>query len=177
MTIIGLTGKAGAGKDTVGEFLVQQHGFTRFAYADVLKRAALHVDPLIFETERLSDVVREHGYDFAKRAFPEVRRFLQEMGLAMRQVYPEVWLMPLDRLHAEDVDIVVTDVRFDNEAAQVIDLGGEVYLIDRPGLYVDESAAGHASERGISPDLISGVITNTGTIEALLADAKEVINL
>jgi len=38
--IIGLCGQAGAGKDTVADFLVKNHSFVKVALADVLKRAA-----------------------------------------------------------------------------------------------------------------------------------------
>lgn len=36
--IVGLAGLAGSGKDTVADFLVKNHGFTKVAFADPLKR-------------------------------------------------------------------------------------------------------------------------------------------
>jgi hypothetical protein len=36
--IIGISGKAGSGKDTVAEYLVEHHGFVRMALADEMKR-------------------------------------------------------------------------------------------------------------------------------------------
>lgn len=38
LTIIGLTGPAGSGKDTVGDLLVAHAGFTKMAFADPLKK-------------------------------------------------------------------------------------------------------------------------------------------
>ena len=36
--LIGICGKAGAGKDTVGDFLIQNYGFNKIALADPIKR-------------------------------------------------------------------------------------------------------------------------------------------
>ena len=35
--LIGLSGKKGSGKDTVAEFLIKHHNFTRIAFADPIK--------------------------------------------------------------------------------------------------------------------------------------------
>ena len=35
--ILGMKGQAGSGKDTVANYLVKKHGFTRIAFADPLK--------------------------------------------------------------------------------------------------------------------------------------------
>ena len=76
------------------------HGFVRFAYADVLKQAALHINPIIYDNERLAPLVAEHGMDFVKRTHPEARRFLQELGTSMRNVDPDIWTRPLDFMAA-----------------------------------------------------------------------------
>ena len=39
--IIGLSGQAGSGKDTVADFLVEHYGFVKVALADPIKRAAM----------------------------------------------------------------------------------------------------------------------------------------
>lgn len=172
--IIGLTGKAGAGKDTVGEYLTRVHGFTRFAYADALKDAALSINPFIFDSERLRSLAHEHGMDFVKRTHFEARRFLQELGLAMRAVDTQIWLRPLDALinSGEARRIVVTDCRFDNEAVQIIQHGGRVFNVERPGAGLKGDAASHASEQGIYPEMISGTIRNTGSITSLYSEIE-----
>lgn len=176
--IIGLTGKAGAGKDTVGEYLVRVHGFTRFAYADALKDAALSINPIIFDNERLRSLAHEHGMDFVKRAHFEARRFLQELGLAMRAVDEQFWLRPLDALidSREARRIVVTDCRFDNEAVQVIQHGGHVFNVERPGAGLMGGAASHVSEQGINPEFISGTIRNSGSIAHLYSEIEYALN-
>ena len=170
--IIGLTGKAGSGKDTAGQYLVERYGYRRFAYADALKQAALHINPIIYDNERLAPLVAEHGMDFVKRTHPEARRFLQELGLAMRGVDPLIWLNPLDFLAsslAPTQGIVVTDVRFDNEAQQVLDLGGVVIEVVRPGTGLEGEAGKHASEAGVDADLIDLTLYNDGSLVELHA--------
>ena len=44
----------------------------------------------------------------------------------------------------DGVSVVVTDIRFPNEAQMIYDLGGELVKIERPGLPDQD---GHASER------------------------------
>lgn len=169
-TIVGLTGHAGSGKDTAGRFLVEDYGFTRFAFADALKAAALAINPYIFDNERLLDLVTAQGFDFAKRAHPEVRRFLQELGVSMRRIDPDIWLRPLEALAAKTDDpIVVTDVRFDNEAELVAGLGGTLIRLTRPGYTLAGDTGAHISEAGISDDLVDSDIVNDSSVYTLHA--------
>lgn len=43
MKLIGVTGQAGSGKDTVADRLVEEHGYVKIALADPLKRLGMHV--------------------------------------------------------------------------------------------------------------------------------------
>jgi hypothetical protein len=45
--IIGLTGKAGSGKDTIGKYIESEYGFKRVAFADKLKELAYASNPLV----------------------------------------------------------------------------------------------------------------------------------
>lgn len=59
--------------------------------------------------------------------------------------------------------LVVTDVRYENEARRIRELGGELWQITRHGLQSD----GHASEIPLPAALIDWYINNDGTIEGL----------
>ena len=60
---------------------------------------------------------------------------------------------------------VVTDVRFNDEALRVIDLGGMNLRIRRKSNEPDEDS--HVSEHGISDGLVDFTINNNGTIDNL----------
>lgn len=59
--------------------------------------------------------------------------------------------------------VVVTDVRFDNEAERIKSLGGHVWEVVRPGIEGGE----HASEQPLSPFLVEREIRNDGALDDL----------
>ena len=61
-------------------------------------------------------------------------------------------------------NVIITDVRFDNEAEHVINNGGHVIKIDRD---IDYGVLDHSSEKGISDHLIHADIVNDGSLEDL----------
>lgn len=168
--IIGLLGKKRAGKDTVAARLVQEFGFVRYAFADPLKEAALDTDPLIpiwGGAHRLSVVVRVLGWERAKEC-GEVRRYLQAFGLSMRErVDPEIWLRSTMTRVAEEVSpVVITDVRFPNEADAIEGAGGVLVRIHRSS--ADHKDA-HVSETALGERLCSFHIYNEGGLPELHA--------
>lgn len=181
--IIGLNGKAGAGKDTVANFLVEGFGFERYAFADAVRDAALAINPVIMtnwetvEIEeahntgvrlrelRLAEYIKTHGWDWSKRNIPEIRRLLQVIGTEMgRQVLGEnCWVDLVDRKikASGNVNAVITDLRFPNEAQYVRSLNGKIVLIVRPD-NPDSIGASHASEQYTpEPDY---VLNNDGSL-------------
>ena len=45
--ILGLVGRKQSGKDTFAQRLVEEHGYTRLAFADPLKAVALAANPIV----------------------------------------------------------------------------------------------------------------------------------
>lgn len=174
MKIIGLTGKAGSGKDSVADVLTGTFGFTRESFASDLKQAVIDLDPYVrldgTRMIRLTEIVDAYGMDDAKRRFPEVRRLLQVFGTeVIRKRDEDFWVSALQGRVAAGTSrhIIITDVRFDNEAAWVRRSHGKVYEILRPGHEDAGAANGHASESGLDPSLVDDQILNDGTLEDL----------
>lgn len=185
MPNIGIIGRARVGKDTAGAWLVENRGYVRVGFADAVRDVALRTDPIVYQyrhtdgwyDRRLSDVVRERGWERAKELFPEVRRILQETGMAVRAVDEEFWLRTaLDKvrkINESGRSVVITDVRFPNEAESLKRAGFELLYIDRPGVpHLD-----HASEGALSEADAGMILHNRGSLADFLADVEHVADL
>src|SRR5690606_12372477 len=178
--LIGLAGYAGAGKDTVGKILIEEHGFRRVAFADKVKELALKIDPWIhmpmtFHNEKLSSLVQRAGWDLAKRE-SEVREFLQGIGQGVREVlHEEAWIdAALNDYSPYGQHTVITDVRYPNELTVIQENGGVVIWVARPGV---EPANDHPSENSVGPGDSDWVIHNRGDLGYLRAEVATALSL
>lgn len=167
--LIGLVGYAGAGKDAAAEGLVEI-GWERIAFADPLRQMALAIDPYIpahaSASSRLSGYVAATGWSKAKQ-HPEVRRLLQAIGTeAVREIIgPSTWVdLACKKICESTKSVVVTDVRFANEAAMIAGLGGVLVRIMRPGVGPIND---HASDQHVHQIDVDSVIINDGTLDEL----------
>lgn len=172
LPIVGLMGKKRSGKDTFAAALVEHRGFVRYAFADPLKDALLHANPLVRGSLRVADLVGHIGWEGAKEV-PEVRRLLQEYGMSIRAIEPEFWINATMRPAARELrPVVVTDVRFPNEADAVHKAGGILVRITRKGLVSDDPHASETALDGYPADLD---VLNAGTVETLQETARALL--
>ncbi|MFE7466338.1 hypothetical protein ACFU6R_19825 [Streptomyces sp. NPDC057499] len=167
---------------------MSRYQFVRVAFADPLKDSALRLDPIVGAEStsygslpiRLSDVVRRYGWDRAKNSYPEVRRTLQNLGETVREDDADFWLrMALDKVRTADrwsLPVVVSDVRYANEADALRAAGALMVRIERPGASAGGEAARHVSELDLDAYPADVTIPNTGTLGDLdaLVDALAV---
>jgi hypothetical protein len=174
MTVIGVTGYAQHGKDTIASVLVEDFGFKRVAFADALRQAVLTLDPLVYDgtgVVHYSELLEDEGYEAAKQR-PEVRRLLQVFGtevardLLGEDVWVQAWQRTVDGIGADVEGIVVPDVRFPNEADHIISLGGSVWEVYRPD-FDNGIGTDHPSEAFIDSLPTSKMLFNIGTVEEL----------
>ena len=168
---IALIGKKRAGKDTVADHLVRRYAYTRIAFADPLKELAYEIDPAIGSATLagetgLRGVVDAYGWDGAK-SLSEVRCFLQRLGVAMRERDEDYWLdQAAEKIAAAkrwNLPVVVTDVRFANEANYLAGCGFTLVRVTRPGTGGDS----HISETELDDYPAEHTIHNSGTLPAL----------
>lgn len=180
--LIGLTGRKRSGKDTLAGFLVRDHGFVRVAFADPLKDAALAVNPIV-DTDvdghpvRLQEAVSDLGWEEAKE-IREVRRTLQELGVAIRAIDDSFWvdaaMREVARLRAQGIPVVITDVRFPNEADAIQALGGRIVRVTRAGLDTSDT---HVSETAMDGyDVNAWWVPNDRGIDDLAEAARVLAN-
>lgn len=169
---IGLIGRKQTGKSTVGEYLREAHGYHVSAFADPLRAMCRQVDPLVAAGRRYSEVEAMLGYEGAKE-LPEFRGTLQRVGVAAREtlgadVWVDAWAASVAPLHG--VPIVVTDVRFPNEAEALWKRGFILIRTTRKATYNPRER--HISETGLDYYPADYTIANDGTTSQLL-DAVE----
>ena len=177
--IIGLTGKARAGKDTVAEILNSHFALEAYSFADPLKKASEHLFGLTHrEAFGLGGYDREEVDPFWGMS---VREMQQKLGTeCMRDVFcKDFWVKSLERLLESqgEREYVVSDVRFQNEADFVIAQGGVIIEIVRPGVGIGEEASAHVSEGGITSRSISTIITNSGSLDDLERAVVETVQV
>lgn len=162
--IIGLSGYAQSGKDTVAELLCLNYNYHRRAFADPMREALLRLNPVI-GSQPLACLVDDYGWDVAK-SNPEVRRLLQVFGTEIgREMFGEnfwvdIALAGLNSNHR----VVVADVRFPNEAQAIIDKGGQVWRVQREG---HKPVNLHTSETAMDNWRFDDLILNHGSLDDL----------
>ena len=166
MRLVGITGRAGVGKNTVAALVP---GAEVIGLADPIYQG-LATMLGIGEGELRRRAGKELPIEWLGRS---PRTLLQTLGTEWGRdtVRSDLWLLLCERRileldRAGAAAVVVADVRFANEAEMIRRLGGEVWEVRRSGQSIG-AAGGHASERGIGPELVDVVIDNDGTLEEL----------
>lgn len=171
--IIGLSGYARSGKDTVAGMLMGIHGYERVAFADKIRELLYTMDPLIMHGDipfRLQDIIESKGWEDAKTEYPEIRRLLQDLGVGGRELIDDYLWVNAALKQFDDTDkVVVTDVRFKNEASMIKLLGGHVWRINRINV---GPANDHISEIDLDDWEFDGVITNNSDMPNLIKQIR-----
>jgi hypothetical protein len=173
MKLIGLTGLPTAGKDEFAKHLIRFYGFQKQSFAGPLKEAAA-----ILLNRPVSQMNGEDGFN-REAILPEwgfsTRDFLQKLGTEClrNQVLQDFWVKRMQVYLEKQVylegggsiqqKVVITDVRFENEAKMIREHGGMIIEITRPGLVKSD----HPSDAGIKLSENDAVVTNSGTLEDL----------
>ena len=153
--MIGLSGYARTGKDTAAQILAER-GFRRVAFADRVRSLALRLDA------PTRAIVGALGWEEAK-SHAYVREYLQTLGMAVREeVGEDAWIRAA--LRDRRGDLVISDVRFRNEADAIRAAGGVIWRIERSGI---SAANGHVSEHEMDGYRYDSVIRNDGDLNGL----------
>jgi hypothetical protein len=155
MQLIGLNGPAGSGKDTIAEYLRDHHGFATLSFAHPVYAGVSAAFGIPIEQMKDRHFKEQPIWWIGKSPRQLLQLFGTEFGREM--VAKDIWLRvaknTLDEVcYLRDKDsapcrVVISDVRFDNEAEWVRNLGGVIWHIHRPGV---QPVAAHVSEAGVS---------------------------
>ena len=175
MKIIGFTGKAGSGKATRATEL-ERLGWRRMSFADPIRamlQAWLNISVEAGGTEAAADLQDAKQYAELKElpmamwGEKTLRQMMQLLGteFGRDKVDPDTWvktmrlrIASLEHGHgksrkADELRIVIDDVRFENEAEMIRSLGGTVIRLvgpEGPATGIE----GHRSEKGLPDSLV-----------------------
>jgi hypothetical protein len=188
--IIGLSGYAKSGKDTVAEIIreIQPEKWKIKKFSGKLKQIAsilLGMPEHLFENQDFkSEMLGEEWWknygDFYHQT--TVRDFLQLLGTdAIRNgLHSNAWVnalmadyKPAKMDQYNPSNWIVTDVRFPNEAEAIKDRGGIIIRIDRPGV---EPVNAHPSEVALDKWDFDYKIANVSDLPALKQTVEVLLN-
>lgn len=145
MRVIGLHGLPQSGKDTIADYLVAEHNFARIAFAGPIKDGLIAMFGLTRE-----DFSHEKKEVVHPRIGVSPRRLMQTVGTEWGRAFvgEDIWIRVaaarVKHMMRYAAGIVVTDVRYENEAAWVREeLKGEVWHVvrsERAGVRADHSS-------------------------------------
>ena len=170
--LIGIAGRARSGKDTVANFIDAAIGGYRYSFADPIRAMLV---PLGVDLSDPYWQARKEESIPALGVSP--RRMMQTLGTewGRQLIHPDLWLiMAHQRLLQNGPGMVISDVRFDNEAAWIRKHGGRIIHVIRPDTKAVEA---HTSEDGIEMQDTDARLFNSGTLEELQLSVRELLRV
>jgi dephospho-CoA kinase len=172
---IALTGEMRSGKDTVGKFLIEEHGFKKFAFGDGIKKTCQRLFPQEFENGN------------------KPRKLLQDFGQFCVARDKNVWVNYLFKemlWHGIDPiedNVVITDLRQPHEYEKLVESGFTIVRVStKPhirrermalkGEYVSDEEFNHETEKHVRDFEVDFDLDNNGTQDQLIDQAKAMLS-
>jgi len=168
--IIGLISYKRSGKDTFADHIVKNYGYTKYSYAGPLKKACEVM--FCLSEEQLDGNLKEV---IDPRFGISPRQMFQFVGTeVMRELFPTIsenytvkesfWIHRFKIWYKDSnvKNLVVSDVRFPDEAQTIKDMGGILIKINNPHI---NNSDNHQSEKNIDELQYDHLIQNDSTLE------------
>ena len=199
--IIGINGKIGAGKDTVGT-IIQGLLYTNKDQSSEIKKFAGKMKQIAsiltgisvekFEDQEfkecfldvewgtIQDIPLNSIPPFADMQFNvmmTVREFLQKLGTeAMRDgLHTNVWVNALFADYKKKSNWIITDMRFPNEMEAVVKRHGITIRVTRPVKKSKNTPKLHSSETALDKAKFDYEIINDGSMEKLVKKIRKIL--
>ena len=180
MKLIALVGPAGCGKSTVAKILAQEFAYKRIKFSQPLKDMLLALGLTEAHTE---GHLKHTPCDLLGGKTP--RYAMQTLGTEWardsmdKNFWANIWRTRVQEhrcerhlnRHSRWRSVVTEDCRFENEAKLVRELGGEIWVIERPSY----SYTGHSSETEMADIKSDLIIKNQGSVEELRVMVRGVL--
>jgi hypothetical protein len=164
--LIGITGRRRSGKTTLADLLCSAHGLHHDSFAAPMRE---FVASILGMSLAELEAAKESPVDWLNDVTP--RHMLQTLGTewGRQMVDSELWIKAAVRRAANHPNVVLSDVRFPNEAKLIRQAGGIILRTHRPS---ELSSGAHASEVPIPGDMVDLEVYNDGRPEDMLTQAE-----
>lgn len=187
--IIGFTGLPGTGKDTITDYLVEAHGFTKYSFADPIKEclnARFGWSMANWQDREWKDQPNRlwgSRWDRQTSSYKAYspREWAQWLGTEVgRDMFgQDCWVNVFrQRVTVTEGGLTkrwaIPDVRFENEAAIIRGLGGVIVHLVRDNI---KPTNDHISNKGIASNMNDYKFSNNGTVQDLCTLLEEVLSI
>lgn len=191
MTLIGLIGKSGSGKSTTASLLTRNYGFVEIAFADPLKEACQKL--FLLSDQQINGTLEDKETPDPRWFNCTPRRMFQFIGTDLLRnqldaIMPglgkdvfvhhfKIWYQKQLEIN-KDIRVIISDVRFPNEADVIQELGGYLIKIERPDFNpFGYQNSQHESEQNVQIiNNYDSLVINDGTQEKFLAKMDLLLN-
>jgi hypothetical protein len=170
--IYGISGRARSGKDTVGAFIKATAGGYTYSLAEPLRRMLNAGFGMNMHDKYWRDRKEEATPAFGGRS---PRHLMQTLGTdwGRNLVSEDLWVnLCAHQFRLRGPGMIVTDVRFENEARWIRSMGGQVLHISRPQA---EAVQAHVSESGVVAFPDDWQVVNDSTLEQLMLRLRQLL--
>ena len=178
MVLIGIMGQKGSGKTTCANHLKDNYGFIEKSFADPLKRACQELfsltDHQIYGTQQEKETPDKRWFNCTPRKMLQfvgtdllrnnLEKIMPGIGVDIFVHAFKIWYEQ-EISKNPNINIVLSDVRFQNEVNLVQELGGIVVKINRNGLDTTDMHPSEIEMQNIST--YNFTIDNNQTLERL----------
>lgn len=169
--LIAFTGPMRAGKSTAATHLVLSRGWIRLSFAHPVRRDCAQMLSMI-EGVPYHLIEEEMRSANAKEKY---RGLLQWYGIYRRTIDADHWVKLLRRRAeitlARGFSAAIDDLRFENEARMVRELGGRIIRVEREGI----ERSTHASEQDWQHLEVDATLVNSDSIDAMHDQMEELL--
>jgi hypothetical protein len=177
MSIIGITGLKRSGKDTISNLLTEKYNFTRYSFADPLKRGVKEMfgftDEQLWgdEKEKIDDNWGISAREVLQILGTEILQYdIHRHTDKLKDVGRNIWVLRFSIWYKQEIKknpnlmVVIPDVRFQHEVDIIKSIGGSMWKVIRPSINNNDL---HPSETEMEKIVADLTIINDSTIENL----------
>jgi len=174
--LIGILGIKYSGKDTIADHLVNNYHFNKTTFAkplkDICKILFCFSDDQLYGNKK--DII-DKNWGITPRTVMQyigTNIFRNDINKIIPNIKDNFWINLMELKFNSINNLVISDVRFQNEIDKIHEMNGIIIKVIRPNLYNIDN---HESEYGI--DKLNGdfIIYNNGTLDHLYNNIDKIM--